>query len=334
MSDEKHAWHMRRALRLAEKGKLNVAPNPMVGAVIVKNGERIGEGFHEAYGFAHAEVNAIESCVESCEGSTLYVTLEPCCHEGKTPPCVNAIVEAGISRVFVAMLDPSDKVSGKGVELLRAAGIEVNIGLLEEDARILNRHFVCFHEKKRPFITLKVAMSLDAKVSEARDVQTQLTSSKAQKHLHILRAEHQAILVGAGTALTDDPHLGVRLIDGSDPLRIVFKSGREMKPDMQIFRDDHHWIYEFDSFEDFFRQCRAREITSILLEGGPRLFKSYIDAGFVDEFKLFYAPKFLGESALPFLESDAALSLDLKSVRQLACDLLVTATPAWDSDPS
>ncbi|MEK7146115.1 MAG: bifunctional diaminohydroxyphosphoribosylaminopyrimidine deaminase/5-amino-6-(5-phosphoribosylamino)uracil reductase RibD, partial [Patescibacteria group bacterium] len=159
---------MRRALRLAEKGRGWVLPNPMVGAILVKDGERIGEGFHQKYGEDHAEVAALKNMKGSAEGATLYVTLEPCSHTGKTPPCAEAVIKAGIKKVVIAVKDPSEKVNGKGIELLKKAGIEVELGLLEKEARDLNKNFFTFHEKKRPFISAKVALSLDGKMAESR----------------------------------------------------------------------------------------------------------------------------------------------------------------------
>ena len=171
------AWHMRRALRLAEKGQGFVLPNPMVGAVIIKNGKRIGEGYHPAYGEAHAEINALNSCELSPEGASLYVTLEPCDHYGKTEPCTQAIIKSGIKHVVIASLDPSRE----GVKTLQEAGIKVEYGLLEEQAKNLNKAFFVYHEQKRPFITLKAALTLDGKIAESRDKPYALSSDLSKQ---------------------------------------------------------------------------------------------------------------------------------------------------------
>lgn len=320
---------MRRALRLAEKARGWTLPNPMVGAVLVKDGERIGEGYHAEFGGDHAEIMALKNCETSAKGATLYVTLEPCAHEGKTGPCAQAIIEAGISKVVIASTDPNPN-SKDGVQELRDAGIEVEVGLLEEAARDLNKDFFCFHEKARPYVTLKIASTLDAKVAEKRGVQTWLTGKKAQKYVHLLRARHQAVLVGAGTALTDDPHLGVRLVEGRDPLRIIARGERELRDDLQIFRDDNHWIYDVKNMDDFLNSCKEKGIVSVLVEGGPRVFSCFFKNKSFDELHYIQAPRLLGSDALSFNEDPSDISLHLESVQKLGQDVLTISTPQWD----
>lgn len=310
---------MRRALRLAEKARGWTLPNPLVGAVLVKDGERIGEGYHQKFGGPHAEIEALKSCTASPEGATLYVTLEPCCHTGKTPPCTQAIIKSGISKVVVAVLDPSDKVHAKGVQQLKDAGIEVEVGLLEGDAREQNREFFTFHEQGRPWITLKAAISLDGKIARSRDEETVLTGKAAQKQVHVLRHEHQAILVGAGTVLADDPHLGVRAIEGRDPLRIILEGERKLPKNAQIFRDENVLVLKKQSIEKVLKTLHEKEVVSVLVEGGHEVFNSFLEAGTVDCVELFIAPVLLGKDAVPFSELPA--SFRLKNSRELGQDL-------------
>lgn len=314
------AWEMRRALRLAEKVRGLTVPNPMVGAVLVKDGVRIGEGYHTAYGAPHAEVEAFKNC--DAEGATLYVTLEPCCHHGKTPPCVDAVIESGVSKVVIASLDPSDKVNGKGVAALKAAGIEVEVGLLKEEAEELNREFYTFHKKKRPFITLKAALSLDGKIAASAGEETSLTGKQVKKQVHVLRSQHQAILVGAGTVITDDPHLGVREIEGRDPLRIILQGKRKLPKTAQIFRDDNVLVLKEIAMDELMETLFEKGITSVLVEGGHEVFESFLSAGLADEIQIFQAPMMLGKNGVPF--TTEAHSFHVKSTRQLGQDLWLT----------
>ncbi len=304
----------------------------MVGAILVKDGERIGEGYHTKFGAAHAEVEAIKNATASPEGATLYVTLEPCCHQGKTGPCTEAIIEAGISKVIVAVRDPSEKVSGKGIGALREAGIEVEVGLLEKDARELNRFFFTYHEKKRPFVTLKAAISLDGKIAEAPGEQTALTGMPAQRYLHGLRHEHQAILVGAGTVLTDNPHLGVRHVEGRDPLRVVLTGLRKLPKTLAIFRDENVLLLSDKNIPKVLHELYEKEITSVLVEGGQKIFESFLAAQLVDELQLFLAPTFLGKKAVPFAELKKPLHLKHVHTKTLGKDLLLQAIPEFSAE--
>lgn len=311
---------MRRALRLAEKARGATLPNPMVGAVIIKDGQRIGEGYHTAHGAAHAELEALRNC--NAEGATLYVTLEPCCHHGKTPPCIDAVIESGINKVVIASLDPSPKVNGKGVKALEAAGIEVEVGLLKEEAEALNREFYTFHQKKRPFITLKAALSLDGKIAASAGEETAITGKQVQKQVHVMRSEHQAILVGAGTVLSDDPHLGVRLIEGRDPLRIILQGKRKLPKTAQIFRDENVLVIKDLSVAELMETLYEKEILSVLVEGGHEVYQSFLEAGLADEIHIFQAPILLGEKAVPF--ATIPCNFNLKKSRQLGQDLWLT----------
>jgi diaminohydroxyphosphoribosylaminopyrimidine deaminase/5-amino-6-(5-phosphoribosylamino)uracil reductase len=323
---------MKRALRLAKQAQGWVLPNPMVGAVIVKNDERISDGFHESFGGPHAEINALKKCKDP-KGATLYVTLEPCCHSGKTPPCTKAIIESGIKKVVIASLDPSEKVSGKGLAELQAAGIECELGLLEEEAKLINRDFFTFHTLKRPFVTLKVGMSLDAKVSEREGFQTAITGKRTQKMVHLLRHRHHGILVGAGTLLTDNPHLGVRSIEGRDPLRIVFKGKRELPKDLDVFRDGNHLVLEGGDLLQYMDSLYEAGVISVLVEGGPKIFRSFLEAKICDELHAFIAPKILGVQALDAFQNIESISFLTQSVRKSGQDLHYILTPKWDSKP-
>ncbi len=316
---------MQRALTLAKKGEGWTLPNPMVGAVIVKDGKIIGEGFHKQFGGDHAEVEALKGI--DAKGATLYVTLEPCSHTGKTPPCSQAIIESGIRKVIIASEDPLRS----GIQDLEEAGVHVEVGLLNEEAKALNKFFFTFHEKKRPFITLKVATSSDWKIAENKETQTWLTGKEASIQTHKLRHQHQAILVGSGTVLTDNPHLGVREFEGKDPTRIILKGSREIPEDFHIFRDKNFLVLEKMKVEDVMQKLYEKNISSVLVEGGHEVFSSFLNAGLVDNMEIFIAPTLLGKNSLTMADLDEKLSLSFNSVRQLGQDLWINATPQWVS---
>lgn len=324
MSDATH--YMREALKLAEKGRGWVSPNPMVGAVIVKNNKVIGQGYHQAFGKDHAEVEALKNI--DARGATLYVTLEPCSHHGKTPPCTEAILESGIQKVVIASKDPLRN----GIEILKSAGLEIECGVLEDEATALNKAFFLFHEAKRPLVTLKVAMSLDGKIARSKDKASWLTSESAQKKVHQLRHEHQAILVGAGTVLSDNPHLGVRKMKGRDPLRIILGGKRKLPPHAQIFRDERYMIFEDQSVESVLKSLYQANIQSLLVEGGQAVFRSFLEAQKVDQLEIFIAPVYLGVEAVDFYDLQKKLSLSIHFMGQLGPDLWINATPQWDSN--
>ncbi|MBR9989290.1 MAG: bifunctional diaminohydroxyphosphoribosylaminopyrimidine deaminase/5-amino-6-(5-phosphoribosylamino)uracil reductase RibD, partial [Gemmatimonadetes bacterium] len=228
MTDNDHAAHMRRALELAQRGWASAAPNPMVGAVVVRDGRSVGEGFHQVYGGPHAEVNALREAGGTARGATLYVTLEPCAHDGKTPPCVDAIIEAGIAEVVYASGDPNPQGRG-GADRLRDAGLNVIEGVERDAARALNAAFFHIHESGPPFVALKLAMSLDAGIAKAPGVHTALTGPAALQAMHRLRSGFDAILIGIGTALADDPLLTVREAPVKrQPVRIVADTGARL----------------------------------------------------------------------------------------------------------
>ena len=228
---------MRRAIELAKKGGGYVHPNPLVGCVVVKDGEVIAEGYHEKYGEFHAERNALTRCQSETKGASLYVTLEPCCHYGKTPPCTEIIIEKGIKKVFVGILDPNPLVAGKGVKILQDAGIEVEVGLCEDEIRELNKVFLKYITTKRPYVIMKTAMTLDGKIAAFTGDSKWVTNEESRKMVHQLRSKMAGVIVGIGTVLADDPMLNVRL-DGEhhQPIRIVVDSNLRMPIDSQLVK--------------------------------------------------------------------------------------------------
>ena len=301
---------MQRALELAERGKGTVRPNPLVGCVLVHEGKIIGEGYHQQYGGPHAEVNAIASVTDPklLADSTAYVSLEPCSHWGKTPPCANLLIEKGIKSVQVATLDPNPLVAGKGVQLLQDAGIEVTIGLLEQEARWQNRRFFCQQEKHRPYLILKWAQSQDGFLARENFDSKWISGTQSRQLVHQWRAEEQAILVGKNTALHDNPRLNVRDWSGTDPIRVVLDSRLELPANLNLF--DHQiptlcyntlknetlpnleWIKlsEENFLEALLADLHARNIQSLLIEGGSQVLQQFLAAGLWDEARVFTAP--------------------------------------------
>ena len=215
-------YFLRQCFTLAKKAKGFVSPNPLVGAILVKKGKVIGRGYHKRYGSDHAEVNALKNAKEGVAGSTLYCNFEPCCHTKKqTPPCVPLIIQKKIKRVVISNFDPNKEVNGKGVKQLREAGVEVITDILEDEGKDLNKFYFKYVSEKLPYITLKIAQSIDGKISEAKDKQTWLTGKESINYVHKLRSEYDAVLVGAGTIRTDNPLLNVRTIKGRNPIRII-----------------------------------------------------------------------------------------------------------------
>ena len=233
MTDE---YYMRRAIALAQKGEGQVSPNPLVGAVIVKDGKIIGEGYHEHYGQPHAERNALANCIQSPEGATIYVTLEPCCHHGKQPPCTDALLAAGIRRVVIGSKDPNPLVHGKGIRILREHGVEVTEQVLQDECDEMNEVFFHYIQTKLPFVILKYAMTLDGKIATYTGASRWVTGEAARAHVHRMRNRYHAIMVGVGTVLADDPMLNVRVEGWKSPVRIVCDSSLRIPLDSQIVR--------------------------------------------------------------------------------------------------
>ena len=281
---------MQRCIQLARNGLLNAAPNPMVGAVIVCDGRIIGEGYHVRCGEGHAEVNAIASVrpedLPLLPKSTIYVSLEPCAHYGKTPPCAQLIIDKGIRHCVVGCVDPFAKVHGKGIQMLRDAGVEVTVGVMEDECKALNKRFMTFHQLHRPFITLKWAQTADGFIG--RHGQTPehpliISNTLTRVVCHRRRAEHQAILVGRHTLETDNPSLTVRDWDGPDPTPVVLGNIKKLKnTNLQLLNPDRGTLF-FNSPEEAVNGLYERNIQSLLVEGGAKVLQSFIDLGLWDE---------------------------------------------------
>ncbi|HXD92656.1 MAG TPA: bifunctional diaminohydroxyphosphoribosylaminopyrimidine deaminase/5-amino-6-(5-phosphoribosylamino)uracil reductase RibD [Bacteroidia bacterium] len=308
--------YMQRCLELAAKGLGSVAPNPMVGCVIVHNNVIIGEGYHQKYGEAHAEVNAIASVVNKnlLAESTVYVNLEPCSHYGKTPPCSDLLIEHKIKRVVVACLDTNPLVAGKGIEKLRNAGIEVFTGVLEKEAYELNKRFFTYHEKKRPYIILKWAQTKDNFISKFPPFireENWITNNESKKLVHTWRAQEQAILVGTTTALLDNPALTVRLTEGKSPIRIlidkelkvpfinpIFSNAAETiviteKKEVSVNNVTYHQIdFTKEITPQILNYLYDKKVTSVIIEGGRHTLQSFIDRGLWDEARIFTGNKY------------------------------------------
>lgn len=315
--DEKY---MMRCIQLAQNGKLGAAPNPMVGAVVVCDGRIIGEGYHAKCGEAHAEVNAINSVKDESllHRSTLYVSLEPCAHYGKTPPCAKLIVSKGIPKVVIGCQDPFSKVAGKGIEILKQAGCEVVVGVLEKACQDLNKAFFTVQLKHRPFITLKWAQSADGYMDVERNdgEPVKLSSPLTQLIAHKRRAEHQAIIVGTQTARLDNPSLNVRDWCGPQPLRIVIDKDLTLPRHLHLFDGSQPTLVVTEKNEtiagamtlqvDFnqsilpqlMEELQRRNIQSLLVEGGSKLLQSFIDEGLWDEAYVEHCPQVLGHGIL------------------------------------
>ena len=354
--------YMRRAMELAERGVGFTNPNPMVGAVIVKGGKVIGEGWHERCGEWHAERNAFKNCTVPAEGATMYVTLEPCCHYGKTPPCTEAIIEHGIARVVVGMEDPNPLVAGKGIALLREAGIEVVCGVEEEALREQNRVFLKYISTKLPWVAMKTAMTLDGKIATRTGDSKWITGAEARAYVHELRHRFMAILVGIGTVVADDPLLNCR-IEGRgvrQPIRVVVDSNARLSLDSQLVKTagEYRTIVAHTRFAPEERVkalretgvemllCKEKEglvdvrnllellglsgIDSILLEGGGSLNYTFLSEGLADELYAFIAPKIVGgmNAKTPVegagMEKMAdAINLELENVLNIGHDVLL-----------
>lgn len=315
--------YMKLAIELAKMGEGKVNPNPMVGAVIVKEERIIGRGYHEEYGKYHAEVNAINSATENLEGSTIYVTLEPCSHYGKTPPCVDKIIENKISKVVIGMLDPNPLVSGRGIEKLKKAGIEVQTKILEEECKKLNEVFIKYITTKKPFVVLKSAMSLDGKIATSSGESKWISNENSRYEVHKLRNKLMGIMVGVNTVIKDNPELTCRIENGINPIRIIVDSKLRIPLDSKILNDNKSKTIiattdksqkekieylenkgakvvvinskdEKVDLNELMNVLGDLGIDSILLEGGSALNYSALEANVVDKIQVYIAPKIIG----------------------------------------
>lgn len=285
---------LKETLKLAKKGLSWTNPNPMVGAVIVKNDRIIGKGFHHKAGFAHAEIEALKGLPKSHKGATMYVNLEPCATYGRTPPCTESIIKSGIKKVVCCTLDPNLKNHGKSLTRLKEAGIKTSVGILETEARKLNETFFTFHEKKRPFVAIKFAASLDGKMATKTGASQWITNEEAREYARNLRSQYQAVLVGMNTVIKDDPHLGVRIKGKKDPLRVILGSKQQIPIHSQVLRDQNVLFVSAKTIPDLLSVLKEKGVISILVEGGGETLGNFVDAGIIDKVYAFYAPFLIG----------------------------------------
>ncbi len=318
--------YMRRVIKLALRAKGKTSPNPLVGAIVVKDGQIVGEGFHRRAGEPHAEINALKAAGDKAKGGEIYLNLEPCSHTGRTPPCVEALIQSQIKKVFIGMVDPNPLVKGRGIKKLEEAGIEVKTGILEEQCRKLNEVFIKYITTRRPFVILKVAASLDGKIATATGDSRWITNEKSREYVHRLRSEVDAVLVGIGTVEKDDPRLTCRLKNrkGKDPVRIIVDSTLRISPKAKVLNLNSYAPTIIATTERANREkiklieekggrvmtilsrqdkvdlnalmeaLGKEEITSVLIEGGSKINTSALEAGIVDKIIFFYAPRIIG----------------------------------------
>jgi diaminohydroxyphosphoribosylaminopyrimidine deaminase/5-amino-6-(5-phosphoribosylamino)uracil reductase len=328
--------YMRRALELAAQGRYSTSPNPMVGCVIVRDEQIIAEGFHRLAGEPHAEVEALRNCSDP-HGATLYVTLEPCSHHGRTPPCADAVIAAGVARVVVAMRDPHDVVDGRGIEKIEAAGIAVTTGVCEPEARQLNERFLWSVKKKRPFVLLKAAMTLDGKLATVTRDSQWITGDAARNRSLELREEYDAILVGGGTVAADNPHLTRRLGWAPTPwTRVILDRDRTVRPDAHVLTDGRATLHVTDDIdlEQLLEDLYTRGIHSLIVEGGSLLHSDFIRRKLWQKMIIFVAPAIVGGAAAPSIFSGEPVSRLTDAYRfrfdraeMVGSDLMIVAYP-------
>ena len=358
---------MARALVLAARAKGRTSPNPMVGTVIVRNGRIISEGYHRKAGTDHAEVVALKKAGKKAAGATAYVTLEPCCHTGCTGPCSDALIKAGIARVVFAAVDPNPIVKGKGLRRLRRAGIDVSFGLMRNEAEELNEVYFGYHRLGRPFVTLKMAQTLDGRIATLSGQSQWISGPETLKMAHQLRAESDGVLVGAGTVRHDDPSLTVRLVRGSHPYRIVLTGSGRLPKGSKLFQNNEDartvvastaegiaklsrrqgfggltfWALKSDragrpQLLDLLAKADAFGLRSLLVEGGAEVATTFLKAGLVDRLVLVVAPMLIGHGRdtigeLGIRTLDRAIRLDRVSVHRIGKDAVVTGYPKYGS---
>lgn len=351
---------MRRALMLARRGKARVAPNPMVGAVVVKDGEIVGEGYHRRFGGPHAEVYALKAAGEKAKGATLYVSLEPCCHHGKTPPCTNRILESGIARVVAAIEDPNPLVSGNGFKLLKNAGIEVKTGVLKKEATELNQPYLKKAATGDCWVTLKIAQTLDGRIASITGHSQWISGTQSLRYAHLLRAMHDAVLVGSGTVKADNPLLTVRHISGRNPVRVVLDTNFSIDPACKLLNtpeDAQTWVFgapEDGKLPDWadrpnvsavivprdgegrtdlrevLKELSRRGVGSVMVEGGSQIWTTFLDLNLVDKIEMVVAPIILGHGIdsiqdLGILKVHDAIRLEPLRWRRIGTDLHIAA---------
>ncbi len=358
MADESY---IQLTIEIAKKGEGSVSPNPLVGCVITKNNRIIGAGYHQKFGEEHAEINAINSSSETLEDSTLYVNLEPCSHHGKTPPCVDRIIKEKIKRVVIGTLDRNPLVSGNGVKALKKAGIDVKIGVLEKECTELNKFFFKYISEKLPYVTLKAAQTLDGMIADKNNHSEWISCSEARKHVHWLRARYDAVLIGSETARLDNPKLTVRMVEGRNPFRVVLDSNLKLKSELNLFKNnsDNKTIVvtseknksrlkkidqlkklgvkvllvksdtnERIQLKSVLKELSKQQITSVFVEGGSKIYSSFIKQNLFDDIYLFVSPKILGCGLNTFSEfksnklGDAA-KFNIRRTQKIGDDILI-----------
>ncbi len=353
---------MAHALRLAERGRYTAHPNPVVGCVLVKDDKTVGEGFHAKSGEAHAEVKALRDAGDTARGATAYVTLEPCAHHGKTPPCAEALIEAGVSKVVAAMQDPNPEVAGRGLERLADAGVEVQAGLMQPAAAELNRGFLKRVTEHRPLLRLKLASSIDGAIAMTSGESQWITGPSARADVQRLRAQSGAVMTGIGTVLSDDPSLNVRATDfdsgGMQPIRVVLDSHLRMplaagmltlngttlvcctgKPDGEGLQKANAEVMSFPAMDGrvdvdaVLRELASRGVNEVLVEAGPRLAGHLLERDLVDELVIYQAPHIMGSQTQGLVDTPSwsrladRRSLTITDVRRIGGDTRITATP-------
>jgi diaminohydroxyphosphoribosylaminopyrimidine deaminase / 5-amino-6-(5-phosphoribosylamino)uracil reductase len=352
-------YYMQLALKLARKGKGYVSPNPLVGAVIVKNGRIIGQGYHKIYGGPHAEIDAIKDAREDITGATLYVNLEPCCHEGKTPPCVESIIRNKLGKVVIGSIDSNPLVSCGGLNYLQSQGIEVKTGVLEKECRSLNEIFFYYMETGMPFVTIKYAQTFDGRIATVNGQSQWISSPASLKFAHMLRARHDAVLVGAQTVIQDNPELTVRHIRGRNPLRVVVDSGLTIPMQAKILQnqslagtliattktaDDLQFqhiaatgveITTIDAdhqghvdLKKLFRILAGRGISSILVEGGAQIITSVLKNDLACRLVAIIAPKIIGRGIeavgdLQISDLSCSKKLSFEKIKRSGPDIII-----------
>lgn len=357
MTDESY---IQLAIEIAKKGMGNVSPNPLVGCLIIKDNRIIGAGYHEKYGENHAEINAINSVKENIEGSSLYINLEPCSHQGLTPPCVNKIIEKKIKKVIIGTLDMNPKVSGNGIKKLKTAGIDVKVGVLENECVDLNKFFFKYITKKIPYVTLKAAQTLDGKIADTGGDSKWISSLLSRRYVHELRSKYDAVMIGYGTALKDNPNLTVRLTEGRNPHRVILDTKLKLSTEHRLFSNNSDkklivvasknsvtkkrkiskicskgaeiiFVKEEKgrlNLRSALKELAKRKISSVLIEGGSCIFTNIIKNNLYDDILLFLTPKFLG-AGLPMIENigiksvKKALKVKIRNVEKIGDDVLV-----------
>jgi diaminohydroxyphosphoribosylaminopyrimidine deaminase/5-amino-6-(5-phosphoribosylamino)uracil reductase len=363
MVDKADRKFMQRALELAQRGRGKTSPNPMVGAIIVKNNRIIGEGYHRRMGADHAEVVALKRAGKAASNAIVYVTLEPCCHTGHTGPCVEALIRAGLKRVVYAIKDPDPRVNGKGGRLLRKAGIDVKRGILAKEAARLNETYIGYHRNMRPFVILKMAQTLDGRIATSTGDSKWITGLPARKFAHQLRSEVDAVVIGMGTVKADNPVLTVRHVKGKNPYRVVVTSSLDFPTVCHLLDNNGdcktivatsqkmidslarrrkskeltYWSIKQDrcgllDLSDFLDKAAAFGFRSMLIEGGSSLATSVVKAGLVDKFVIITAPKLIGEgkNSIGDLEIKKIMgAIDLEQVSYETCghDMIVIGYP-------